>query len=136
MKTLAQSTLGVAACLGILLGAAGCARQTPAQTQADVNRAAAEGAKDVAAARQEADSRVEDAQRELTRNEAEVTRAAAVGDRSLTIAQSEATHRVALRRCDFQAGDARTVCKNQADEVLSAAKASVEASKSDGMPRG
>jgi hypothetical protein len=136
MKTLVQSTLGVAACFGILLGAAGCAQQSPAQTQVDVNRAATQGAKDVAAARQQADSRVEDAQRDLTRKEDEVTRAAAAGDRSLTIAQSEAAHRVALQRCDFQTGDARTICKNQADEALSAAKASVEASKSGGTPQG
>jgi hypothetical protein len=134
MNALTQSML--IACSCILLAAEGCAQQSPAQTQANVNQAAAEGARDVATARSEANSRVEDAQRDLTSKEDEVRHAAADGDRKLTIAQSEATHRVDLRRCDFQTGDARTACQTRADDALSAAKASVEASKRTDLPQG
>jgi outer membrane lipoprotein-sorting protein len=121
----------------VLLGAvAGCAQQSPAQTQADVNQAAAQGARDVATVRDQSDQRVRDAQRDLTSKEDEVTRAAATGDRRLTVAESEATHGVAIQRCAFQTGDARTACQDRADEALSAAKASVEASKSGGLAPG
>jgi hypothetical protein len=134
MNALTQSML--VACSVSLLAAAGCAQQTPAQTQADVNQAAAQGAKDVTTARNEANDRVQDAQRDLTSKEDEVRRAAAAGDRDLTIAESEANHRVAVQRCDFQTGDARTACQARADDALSAAKASVEASKKAESPRG
>jgi hypothetical protein len=134
MKTLTPAVLLTG--VFTLLAAVGCAQQSPAETQADVNKAAAQGARDVATVRDESDQRVRDAQRDLTHKEDEVTRATASGDRRLTVAESEAAHGVALERCDFQTGDARTACKNQADDALSAAKASVEASKTGGLPRG
>jgi hypothetical protein len=134
MNALTQSML--VACSVTLLTAAGCAQQSPAQAQAGVDQAAAEGARDMATVRNDANNRVEDAQRDLTRKEDDVRRAAADGDRRLTIAESEATHRVALEHCGFQTGDARAACQTRADDALSAAKASVEASKTADLPRG
>jgi hypothetical protein len=134
MKAFAQSVL--IACSVTLLATAGCAQQLPANTQADVSQAAAQGARDVATVRNEVEHRVQDAQRDLTAKEEEVRRAAAAGDRKLTVAQAEATHDVAIRRCEFQTGEARTACRNQADDALSALKASVQASKRAEVPQG
>jgi F0F1-type ATP synthase membrane subunit b/b' len=134
MKMLTATLLAI--CSTTWIAAAGCAQQSPAQTQADVDKAAAQGAHDVATARHEAEQKVEEAQRDLTRKEDDVVRAAAAGDRKLTVAEAEARYQVALQRCDFQTGDARSTCRERADAAMSGAKASVEASKAGAVPQG
>lgn len=68
-------------CSLTLLGAVGCVQQTPAQTQAEIDQAAARGARDAVAAREESDRRIDDAQRGPPRREEDVSHAPAAGDR-------------------------------------------------------
>jgi hypothetical protein len=68
-------------CSPTLLAAVGCVQQTPAQTQADIDQAAARGARDAVTAREESDRRIDDAQRGPPRKEEDVSHAPAASDR-------------------------------------------------------
>jgi hypothetical protein len=68
-------------CSLTLLAAVGCVQQSPAQTQADIDQAAARGARDAVTAREESDHRIDDAQRGPPRKEEDVSHAPTASDR-------------------------------------------------------
>ena len=117
------------AVLAVLFAVAGCAKETPAETQADVATAQAEGDKAVAEAKADASTTMENAREDVTKTEAEAAHDAAGAALKVTEAEAEATHKVSIERCESMAGDAKANCKKQADTELEAALARAKADK-------
>lgn len=131
MKILLTSMTTVTCML--LVAVAGCAKQqTPGQMQADVAKAQAEGAKDVAKAQNEAGEKMAAASEDvnMAQHKAAVVDAAATGD--VTFAEAKATHYVSIERCEALADDARAACKSTADARLAEAKARAETTRANG----
>lgn len=128
--------LTAVAAIALLLASAGCARESAAKTEADVTKAEAAGAQDVAAVRNDATDTMADARMELTNKQDEVARKAADTNRTMVIAEAEAAHKVAIERCESQTGDARTDCKKHADVELADAKAAADAAIATEFPKG
>jgi hypothetical protein len=131
MKILLTSMI-TATCV-LLVAVAGCARQqTPRETQADVAKAQAQGAKDVAKAQNEAGEKMADASDDVNKaqRKAAVEDAAATGD--VTLAEAKATHYVSIERCEGLMDDTRAACKSTADARLAEAKARAATIKANG----
>lgn len=124
------------AAVGLLLAATGCARETAAKTEADVTKAEAAGAQDVAAVRNKATDTMADAQMKVSNTQEEMARKAADTNQTLAIAEAQAAHKVALERCEAQNGDARAACKKLADVQLTEATARADAIKAAAYPNG
>ncbi len=101
----------------LLVGIAGCAKQSPAQTQADVSKAEDVGAESVAAAERDATSTMVNAGKDVA------------------VAKAEAAHKVAIARCEGSSGDVRKACLAQADADLATAKANADATKIANDPK-
>lgn len=119
----------VFAVLAVLFAVAGCAKETPAETQADVATAQAEGAQSVAEAKTDASDTMADVREDVTKTQTEAAHDAAGATLKVTEAQAEAAHKVAIERCESMTGDARSTCKTQADTELEAALARAKADK-------
>lgn len=120
--------------LGVLL-AAGCGKApTTAQNQVDIAKAQREGAKDVAAAQQQADERMATANQDVSTAEREAAKTSAGETRNMTVAEAKAANEVALERCEAQTGDARADCRHVADTELDARKARAEATEAIRTP--
>ncbi|PTU31134.1 hypothetical protein [Stenotrophobium rhamnosiphilum] len=113
-------SLGLSACGG---------PDTPAKNQEDVTKAAVEGAKDVEKERANVVENLNDAQKDVNKADAEYGHEAAKGNLDLAIAEAEAAHKVTIERCEALAGDARTLCKKQADATLEQAKVQAKITK-------
>ena len=114
---------------------AGCSKpETPAETQQDVTEAANEGAADVNAAVVERNEVAQEGAADVTAEMHDVTATAndAAKDNVeekgvVDLAQARATYDVSVERCDAQAGAARDACRSEAQAVLDAAQARIEA---------
>ncbi|MCZ8132098.1 MAG: hypothetical protein O9284_12490 [Steroidobacteraceae bacterium] len=133
--------------VGLLAGAAalaGCGREDPAETRADVARAETEATEQVAAAREAAADTNSDARHEAAQSivesggesggsapdaNRELRTASAEGAYAVAVAQAEGAHRVAVERCDALSGDARLICRDRADAELQRAKARAQAAR-------
>jgi hypothetical protein len=124
------------AAIALLLAATGCARETAAKTEADVTKAEAAGAQDVAAVRNDATDTMADAQMKVATTQEEMARKAADTNQTLAIAEAQAAHKVSIERCEAQTGDARTACKKLADVELTDATARADAVKAAAYPNG
>lgn len=121
--------IAASAVLSMLLAVGGCAKETPAETQADVATAQAEGAKSVAEAKTDASDTMADVREDVTKTQTEAAHDAAGAALKVTEAQAEAAHKVSIERCESMSGDARALCKKQADTELEAALARARADK-------
>ncbi len=119
---------GIAA-VGLLLAVAGCGKDTPAQTRANVAEAQDAGMKGVDNSRRDEAGKMADARENLANAQTDVAHADAEAARSVATAKVEAAHKVAIARCDGDFGDARRACTDLADSKLAAAKASANAIK-------
>ena len=114
------------ACL-LTSGIAGCNRQeSAADTSADVAKAQAESAKDVANARADAAKSTIGAQKKVDEANAELDKESVAAEHKVTDAEAEAAHNVAIQKCDALNGDQRDACKKQADADLETAEASAK----------
>ena len=129
-------TIAAGITIALLLAAAGCARETPSRTEADVTKAEAAGAEDVAGARTDATATVAEAQKNVSDTQDVLARKTVDANQALAIAEAQATHKVALERCESQAGEARAACKKLADIELSDATARADAIKAAAYPNG
>jgi hypothetical protein len=135
MKLNTFITVSTVLCGALLLGVSGCAKRESAdQTQHDVDKAQAEGAKDVAAAQKTADDKMADARNDLGKAQRAAEHESADIHRNLTVAEAEAAHKVSLERCESQSGDARASCKKIADAEFTADKARAEVTKATHDP--
>ena len=108
--------------------------ETPAEVARDVEKARADGQREVADARADvqqanadADKQVADAiadhDNDAVANEAHDANATYdKGKSKLMIAQAEADHKVAVEKCDALEGQAQRDCKDNADKALDQAK--------------
>lgn len=123
MNTISKFAVPLFSAFALSLIVTGCNRQeTPAKTDADVAKAQAEGAKDVAKERSAAIENTVEAQKDANQAEAELAHQSATGNHDVAIAEAEAAHKVATERCDAMANDERIACKKQADADLEYAK--------------
>jgi hypothetical protein len=123
------------AALTVLLTVTACGQETPAQSRADIRKAAAEGAKTEALARMDAAWKIDEARRQLARAQTDVTTVEVGATRDVTVAEAEAEHKVAIARCEAQSKDARALCKKQADSDLAAAKLHADATRTATDPK-
>lgn len=128
----ALTALTAAAALAVF---AGCGGASPAQTEAAVDKAQDAGMKDVADARTDANDKMANASKELSKKQDDFAHDGAEATRSVTIAKAEAAHKVALARCDIQTGSKLTACKKLADAELAAAKANAEVTQAATDPK-
>ena len=108
--------------------------ETPAEVAHDVEKAQAEGQRDVADARADAQESNADADKQVAdaisdHDDDEVARQAHdanetfdKGKSRMVIAQAEADHKVAVEKCDALEGPAQKDCKDSADKALDQAK--------------
>jgi hypothetical protein len=120
MKTPLKLVLG----LLILASAAGCNKpQSMAQTQQDVDKAAAEANKDVAESRRDADKNLEKANEKVDSMAMDADHARSEGNEDVAITAAKGAHKVAIEKCESLAGDAQSACKKKADAELDVSKA-------------
>lgn len=67
--------------------------------------------------------------------ETEYEHEAAKGNLDLAIAEAEAAHKVNIEQCEALAGDARTLCKKQADATLEQTKVQAKITKYETDPK-
>ena len=108
--------------------------ETPAEVARDVEKAKAEGQRDVADARADvqqanadADKQVADAiadhdDKDVAREAHDANATYDKGNAKIMIAQAEADHKVAVEKCDAMSGPAQKDCKDSADRALDQAK--------------
>ena len=108
--------------------------ETPAEVARDVQKAKAEGTREVADARADVQEANADADKQVAdaiadRDNDEVAKQAHdanerfdEGNSKIVIAQAEATHKVAVEKCDALEGSAQRECKDKADKALDQAK--------------
>ena len=100
------------------VAAAGCAKQqTAGETQVDVAKAQAQGARDASEGVNKAE------------HKAALVDAAATSD--VTVAEAAATHYTSIVRCEALAEDARAACKSTADARQAEAKAHAATTKAN-----
>lgn len=126
---------GIAAGLLVAAAVAGCGKESPAQTQADVTKAEDAGAKRVADAKRDAADKMADARKDLTNTQLDVAHDGVEAARNVAFAKAEAAHKVAITRCEGDSGDARKACIDLADTELAAAKASANATRVANDPK-
>lgn len=120
-KTLNKWTAGswplaVAAALG-LFALAGCNQRESAN----------ETAKDVTAARQDANQNVAEEKKEAADVATQGTEDRAAAEYDVAVAQADGQRKVAKEKCEALAGDAQKSCKDQADAGYESAKAQAQA---------
>lgn len=114
---------------------AGCNKaETPAEVARDVEKAKADGQRDIADARADvkqanadADKQVADAiadhdQDDVARQAHDANETFDKGNSKIVIAQAEADHEVAVQKCEALEGSAQKDCKDIADKALDQAK--------------
>jgi hypothetical protein len=118
-------------------------RETPDEVVRDVEKARAEGVRDVADARADAqeanadaDKQVADAiadhdEDEVLEQARDANEAYDKGQSKIMIAQAEANHKVAVEKCDalHGQGTAQKDCKDNADKALDEAKQAAKANR-------
>jgi len=114
--------------LALLLGTA-CSKQSPVETQADVNKAQAEGNRDVAKAQSEAVDATAGAREDVADARTELASDSAKAQQDVAVTAAEAEHKVAVARCGSMTGAQRDACKNEADARLQADKAHAETNR-------
>lgn len=112
--------------------------ETPAEVARDVEKAQAQGQRDVADARADVQEANADADKQVAdaiadRDDDEVAKQAHdandtfdKGNSKIMIAQAEADHKVAVEKCDALTGPAQKDCKESADRALDQAKQAAE----------
>ena len=124
MNYITRMSLTVATACALAIGVAGCNRhETPAETQADVQKAESEGMKDVAEARADTNNDRIDAQKKVNDATTELGHENAKADKAVTIAEANAAYKVNIEKCEAMTGDERDACKKQASAELESAKA-------------
>jgi hypothetical protein len=111
----------------------GCNKtEKPAETQADVNAAASEGAEDVSAAyadrndvAREGISDVDSAMSDAGTTAHEASQDIAKADENIEATRARAEYDVSIERCDAKTGADRDACKSAAQAVLDAAQARI-----------
>lgn len=127
MNTFFKWMVPVLSVSAIGIGMTGCNRsESPAETQADVSRAKADGIEDVAKEQQDAAETTMEAQRDVNKAAIELEHESVEGRRAVALAEAEAAHKVSIEKCEAMTGGARSDCKKQADADLAAAKAVAE----------
>ena len=108
--------------------------ETPAEVAHDVEKAQAEGQRDVADARADvqqanadADKQVADAiadhdDKDVAKQAHDANATFDKGNSKIVIAQAEADHKVAVEKCEALAGPEQRDCKDNADRALDEAK--------------
>jgi hypothetical protein len=132
--------LGAVAVATIFL--AGCNKaETPAEVARDVEKAQADGQRDVADARADvqqanadADKQVADAIADHDRDDVakeahDANETFDEGKSKIVIAQAEAAHKVAVQKCEGLEGPAQRDCKDTADKTLDQAKESAKVNR-------
>jgi hypothetical protein len=119
----------VLAAFTALLTVTACGHGTPAQSQADVRKAAAGGARAEAEARLDAAWKIDEARRQLAKAQNDVATVEVGATRYVTVAEAEAAYKVAIARCAAQSSDSRAPCEKRADMELAAAKVHADASR-------
>lgn len=131
-----MKTILIVATLIAIFGLTACQKhETPAENRADVAAARSEASKDVAEARRDADAKVADASREQSASQASVGHEVAKADENVAIAEAKGAYKVAIEKCDAMTGDARSVCKRQADADLEVAKARAHQGRAASDPK-
>ena len=120
-KTLNKWTAGswplaVAAALG-LFALAGCNQRESAN----------ETAKDVTAARQDANQNVAEEKKEAADVATQSTEDRAAAEYDVAVAQADGQRKIAKEKCETLAGDAQKSCKDDADAGYESAKAQAQA---------
>jgi predicted small secreted protein len=112
--------------------------ETPAEVARDVEKAKAEGQREVADARADvqqanadADRQVADAisdqdQDDVARQAHDANETFDEGKSKIVIAQAEADHEVAVQKCEALEGSAQRDCKDKADRALDQTKESAK----------
>jgi hypothetical protein len=115
--------------------------ETPAEVARDVEKAQADGQRDVADARADvqqanadADKQVADAiadhdPDDVARQAFEANQKFDEGKSKIVIAQAEADHKVAVQKCEGLEGSAQKDCKDTADKALDQAKESAKVNR-------
>jgi hypothetical protein len=115
--------------------------ETPAEVARDVEKAQADGQRDVADARADvqqanadADKQVADAiadhdPDDVARQAFEANQKFDEGKSKIVIAQAEADHKVAVQKCEGLEGSAQRDCKDDADKALEQAKESAKVNR-------
>ncbi len=121
--------------VSLLLGTSGCAKkESAAENRNSVDRAQAQGDKDVATAQKTADDKMTDVRSDLGKAQDAAQHETAAVHRNLSVAEAEAAHKVSLERCESQSGDARAACKKIADTEFAADKAGADLTKAKHDP--
>jgi hypothetical protein len=125
----------------LMLAACQKKAETQAEVQRDVEKAAAEGQRDVADAKADvkeanadADKQVADAiakgdEKDVAQEAHDANDAADKGKSKIMIAQAEADHKVAIEKCEALSGPAQKDCKDNADQELDQAKQTAKANR-------
>ena len=107
-----------------LCGLAACQKhETASDNRADVAKAQSEASKDVAEARKDADAKVADASKDRAASQVALGHEVAKTDEDVALTAAKGAHKVATERCEALTGDARSMCKRQADADLDSATA-------------
>lgn len=112
----------------------GCNKaEKPAETQADVNAAAVEGADDVSSAyadrndvAREGIADVNTAMSDAGTTANEARQDIAKADENVELTRARAAYDVSIERCEAKVGADQDACKSAAQAVLDAAQASIE----------
>lgn len=115
--------------------------ETPAEVARDVEKAKAEGQRDVADARADvqqanadADKQVADAiadhdDKDVAEQAHDANATFDKGNAKIVLAQAEADHKVAVEKCDALTGPEQKDCKDNADRALDQAKQAAKANR-------
>jgi len=117
MKT---RTWVMAAVIGLAATAACSRSETPAKTSSDVSATREEAAEDVAETRRDASQAVAEAKKDAAETAAQATF-------DVAVARIDGEYKVAIEKCEALTGDARQVCKDEAETGLEDAKAQAKA---------
>lgn len=132
--------LGAVAAATLFLAACNKA-DTPAEVARDVEKAQADGQRDVADARADvaqanadADKQVADAiadhdEDEVAKQAHDANETFDEGKSKIVIAQAEADHQVAVQKCEGLEGSAQRDCKDKADRALDQVKESAKVNR-------
>jgi hypothetical protein len=119
-----MKTTPLVATFAVALALVACQKhETPADNRADVAAARSEAARDVAEARKDADAKVADASRTQAADQATAGHEVSKADEDVALAEANGAHKIAIAKCEQMTGDARSICRRQADADLEVAKA-------------
>jgi hypothetical protein len=121
-------SLAVSGAWALIVGAAGCGQQGPAQPANDVRRAASDAAKAEAEEIMFAADKAADDRRHLAAAQSSAGTNSDNATRNAALATAQAAHREALKLCASKTGDEQEQCTRRADAEYVNAEARSNAS--------